>query len=55
MLLVLWALAVLALVIALGYFWRSGTGFLLVLLLWLVVVSPLMVASGRWLASRQPD
>lgn len=51
----LWALAVLALVITLGYVWRSGTRFLLVILVWLVAVSPLMVATARWLAARQRE
>lgn len=47
-----WGAAVSVLVIALGYFWRSATGFVLVALGWLLVVSPLMVRTARWLGSR---
>lgn len=51
----LWALAVVGLVVALGYFWQSGGRFLLVLVGWVVLISPLMVATARWLAALERE
>lgn len=50
-----WGAAVSALVVILGFFWRSALGFALVILGWLLVVSPLMVHTARWLGSRDHD
>ncbi len=54
-LVVLWITAVLALVVPLGYAWRSPVGFLLLLVGWAVVTSPLMVKTARWLREMQED
>lgn len=54
-LLFFWALAVVALVVALGVVWRSADRFLLTLLVWAVVVSPLVVRTIRWLGHQQED
>lgn len=51
----LWIAAVLALVVPLGYAWRSPAGFLLLLVGWAVVTSPLMVKTARWLRDVQED
>lgn len=49
----LWGVAVSVLVVSLGIVWRSGTAFLVVLGVWLLVVLPLMVRTARWLRSRE--
>lgn len=47
----LWAVAILCLMALLGSNWTNGTAFTAILIGWLVITSPLMVATARWLAA----
>lgn len=50
-----WGAAVSVLVVVLGLFWRSAVGFVAIALAWLILTSPLMVRTARWLASHDVD